>query len=516
MPALLPSAATAMLTDRLTGWLLIGAVVLLVSIAAVRLANRWGVPALLLYLAIGMGLGESGLGVEFDDRALAQVLGYSALVLILAEGGLSTSWSAIRPVIGPAALLSTIGVVVSVGVLAAAVHLLLGLSWNVSLLLGAILSSTDAAAVFSVLRVVPLPRRLTGLLEAESGFNDAPVVLLVVALAEKAAPHGADHPWWFLALEAAGELVGGALIGLVLGYLLGRLLRWAAPGSSGLFSIAVISVTVLAYAAADAAHTSGFIATYVCALLLGNLHLPHRPAVRGFSQAVGWLAQIGLFVMLGLLASPSRLGEQVDDALVVGLVLLVLARPLSVLATVSWFRVPLREQAFLSWAGLRGAVPVVLATVPFTLGTPHTEWIFDLVFVLVVVFTLVQAPTLPWITRRLGIVDPAHTVDVDIEATPLEQLGAEVVQVTIGETSRLHGVEIFELRLPVGANVTLVVRDGEGFVPTSSTTLRRGDSLLIVATESVRRKTIRRIRDVSREGRLAGWRAARRDDTAPA
>ncbi|KNX38048.1 potassium/proton antiporter [Luteipulveratus halotolerans] len=504
MPALAPSSA--LLTDRLSGWLLIGAIVLLVSVAAVRLANTWGVPTLLLYLAIGIALGESGLGIKFDDPAIAQVLGYSALILILTEGGLTTSWSAIRPSVAPAALLSTLGVLVSVVVVGVSVHFLLGLSWNVSMLLGAVVSSTDVAAVFSVLRVVPLPARLRGMLEAESGFNDAPVVLLVVALAEQAAPSGPHHSWLFVFGEAAFELIGGALIGLALGYLLGRLLRTSSPGSSGLFSIAVVGVAVLAYAAADAVHTSGFIATYVCALVLGNLHLPHRAAVRGFGQAVGWLAQIGLFVMLGLLASPDRLLDQLGPALVVGLVLLLLARPLSVLATMSWFRMPLREQAFLSWAGLRGAVPVVLASVPFTLGTPDTEWILDLVFVLVVIFTLVQAPTLPWITRRLGIVESAPTLDVDIEATPLDQLDADVVQVSVGETSRLHGVEIFELRLPPGANVTLVVRDGEGFVPTMRTALRRGDSLLVVTTQKVRRQTIRRIRDVSREGRLAGWR----------
>nr|WP_245633203.1 potassium/proton antiporter [Luteipulveratus mongoliensis] len=505
-------SATPQLTDSLTLWLLIGATVLLVSVAAVRLANRSGLPTLLIYLAIGLALGESGAGIKFDNSAIAQVLGYSALVLILAEGGLTTSWPSIKQSVAPAAVLSTLGVVVSVAVVAVAAHTLLDdLSWTVALLLGAIVSSTDAAAVFSVLRVVPLPRRLSGVLEAESGFNDAPVVLLVVALAERSSPHGSNHSWWFVGVEAVAELVGGALIGVALGFLLGRVLRWSAAGSSGLFSIAVVGVTVLAYAVADFAHTSGFIAVYVCALVLGNQHLPHRSAVRGFGQALGWLAQIGLFVMLGLLASPERLGDQIVPAIVVGLVLLLVARPLSVVASMAWFKVPWREQAFLSWAGLRGAVPVVLATVPLTLDTPDTDWLFDLVFVLVIIFTIVQAPTLPWITKKLGITEPAHAVDLDIEATPLEELGAEVVQVTVGEESRLHGVEIFELRLPPGANVTLVVREGEGFVPTSSTVLRRGDALLVVATEPVRRQTIRRIRDISREGRLAGWRTTSED-----
>ena len=507
MPTL--AAATSVgITDRLTTLLLIGSVVLLLGVAAVRLANRSGLPTLLLYLGIGMALGSSGLGISFDDEAMAQALGYAALVLILAEGGLTTDWSAIRGSVGAAAMLSTVGVVVSVLVVGVAANLLLGVPWNVALLVGAVLSSTDAAAVFSVLRRVPLPARLSGVLEAESGFNDAPVVLLVVALAAQATPGFEQHSWAFVAGEAILELAGGALIGFVLGQLIGRLLRWGAPGSSGLFSIAVVGVTVLAYAVADLVSTSGFIATYVCALVLGNLRLPHRQAVRGIAQAFGWLAQIGLFVMLGLLAFPERLLAQVVPALVLGTVLLLVARPLSVVASVAAFGYSWREQVFLSWAGLRGAVPIVLATVPLMLGTPGTEWIFDMIFVLVIVFTIVQAPTLPWITRRLGLAQAAPTYDVEVEATPLEDLDANLLQVTIGQESRLHGVEVFELRLPPGADMTLVVRGGTSFVPHRRTVLRHGDQVLVVATAEARGAVVERIQAVSRAGRLAGWNAA--------
>ncbi|NHN55638.1 potassium/proton antiporter [Calidifontibacter sp. DB0510] len=492
--------------EDLTTSLLIGSIVLLIAVAAVRLANRSGLPTLLIYLGLGLVVGESGFGLRFSDAVLTQVLGYTALVLILAEGGLTTQWSAIRRSVAPAIVLSTVGVLVSVAVVGVAAHYLLGLSWTVALLLGAITSSTDAAAVFSVLRRVPLPSRITGLLEAESGFNDAPVVLLVLALAEQAAPDGAPHPWWQVAAFAVLELAGGAAIGLVLGYAVGRVIKRVASGSSGLFSIGVLAIPVLAYAVADLAHTSGFIATYLSALVLGNLHLPHRQAVRGFAQALGWLAQIGLFVLLGLLASPTRLVHQIVPALVIGTVLLLLARPLSVLVSVPWFGIRWRERIFLSWAGLRGAVPVVLATVPLTLGTRNTEWIFDLVFVLVVVFTLVQAPTLPWVARRLGVVDESHTLDVELESTPLEELRAEVLLVRVGTSSQLHGVEVQELRLPRDADVTLVVREGHTMVPTRRTVLHRGDRFLIVTTETHRADVIRRIRAVSDEGRMAGWR----------
>ena len=478
---------------------------LLVSVAAVRLSVRSGLPTLLLYLGIGVAIGEAGLGIRFNSAELTQVLGYSALVLILAEGGLTTSWDGIRRSVAPAALLSTLGVVVSVAVVGLAAHFVLQVSWTVAFLVGAVLASTDAAAVFSVLRRVPLPRRLTGLLEAESGFNDAPTVILVLALAAQASPGGSHSPWWQLVLIAVAQLAGGAGIGLLIGYAGGHLMRRIASSSSGLFSIGVVSLTVLAYAAGALVHASGFLAAYLSALLLGNMRLPHRAAVRGFAQGLGWLAQIGLFVLLGLLVSPGRLTGQIVPAIVIGLVLLLVARPLSVIVSLTPFRVPWRDQAFLSWAGLRGGVPVVLATVPLTAGTPDARRLFDLVFVLVVIFTLVQGPTLPWVARRLGLTDSDRALDLQVESTPLDELGADVLQMTVGPTSRLHGVEVFELRLPPGANVTMVVRGGQAFVPTLRTALRHGDQMLIVATAESRLAAERRVSQISLSGRLAGW-----------
>jgi cell volume regulation protein A len=498
-------ASARFTVDQLNVSLLFGGLVLLVAVLAVRLSDRSGLPTLLLYLGLGVAIGEAGLGLRFDNPELTQVLGYVALVVILAEGGLTTNWSSIRSAVAPAGALATLGVAVSVAVVGCAAYLILDVSWSVALLVGAVLTSTDAAAVFSVLRRVPLPRRLTGVLEAESGFNDAPVVILVVALSGEAAHPGSGHPWWGLLLLAIVELAGGAAIGALVGWLGGLGLRRLAVPSSALFSLAVISLAVVAYAAAAVAHTSGFLATYVAALVLGNSRLPHRTATRGFAEGLGWLAQIGLFVLLGLLASPARLGHQILPALGLGLVLILLARPLSVVVSLTPFRMPWREQAFLSWAGLRGAVPVVLATVPVTMGVPGIRWLFDLVFVLVVIFTLVQAPTLPLLARWLRLGTGVTTRDVDVEASPLDELHASVLHVRIGSESRLHGVEVFELRLPVGAQVTLVVREGEGLVPAPSTVLRHGDDLLVVTTAKVRTKAERRIRQVSRHGRLAGW-----------
>ncbi|WP_407702196.1 potassium/proton antiporter [Streptomyces specialis] len=488
--------------DRLNELMLASALVLLVAVAAVRLTSRTGLPSLLLYLAIGMALGRDGLGVEFSDAELTQVLGYAALVVILAEGGLGTRWREIRPAVPAASVLATAGVAVSVGVTATAAHYLVGLSWQSSLIIGAVLSSTDAAAVFSVLRRVPLPRRLSGVLEAESGFNDAPVVILVVAFS--AHGHPLEH-WHVLLGEMVLELAIGLAVGLAVGKLGGMALRHVALPASGLYPIAVLALTVLAYAGGALLHGSGFLAVYVAAVVLGNARLPHRPATRGFADAVAWLAQIGLFVLLGLLVDPDALWDNLGPALVVGGALTLVARPLAVLLCLLPFRWPWQEHVLLSWAGLRGAVPIVLAIIPVVAGAEDSDRIFSIVFMLVVVFTLAQGPTLPWLARWLRLGDGEKAVDVDIESAPLDRLRGYLLSVAIPEGSRMHGVEVRELRLPPQAAVTLVVREDASFVPEPTTVLRRGDELLVVTTDEVRDAVERRLIAIGRGGKLAEW-----------
>jgi cell volume regulation protein A len=482
--------------------LLVGAAVLLVAVAAVRLSTRLGLPSLLVYLALGMAIGESGLGIRFNDAELTRTLGFCALIVIIAEGGLTARWSTLRPVLPVAATLSTVGVLVSIAVVGVAVHLLLGLDWRLALLYGAVLSSTDAAAVFATLRRLRLPPRLVALLEAESGMNDAPVVLLVLLLSSQA---GSGRPWWQEALLVGYELIVGAGTGFVVGMAGRWTLRRAALPSSGLYPIAAVGLTVLAYAASAVLHASGFLAVYVAGVVLGNARLPHRQAILGFADGLAWVAQIGLFVMLGLLASPSRLGDALLPAIVAGLALVFLARPLSVAVSATPFGLRPREQAFLSWAGLRGAVPIVLATIPLSEQLPGATRLFDAVFVLVVIFTLLQGGTLGSMARRLAVTAPAEAAEVRVETAPLERMGADLLQLEIPPGSRLAGVHVDELRLPVGASVTLVLRDGVGFVPASDTRLKRGDSLLIVATAQARDAAERRLRAVSRRGRLARW-----------
>ncbi len=483
--------------------LLVGAVVLLVAILAVRLSVRAGLPSLLVYLLMGVSLGESGVGIQFEDADVAHALGFAALVLILADGGLTTHWHEIRPAMGLGVALATAGVAVSVAVMAAVAHYGFGLDWQLAVLLGAVTSPTDAAAVFSVLRRVPLPRSLVGVLEAESGLNDAPTVLLVALVSTGAA---LDHGVLGFAGIVVYELVAGVAAGLAVGFGGAWLMRRVALPASGLYPLAVLSLAVLAYAGTVALHASGFAAVYTAALVLGNSELPHRAATRSFGEGVAWLAQIGLFVMLGLLVSPNRISPRdVLVAVIAGLVLTLVARPLSVLACTPASRLSLREQAFVSWAGLRGAVPIVLSTIPLAEGVPGSKELFDIVFVLVVIFTLVTGPTLPWVAARLGVTQADESRDIDVEAAPLERIAADLLQVTITDRSRLHGVEVGELRLPVGASVSLVVRNGQTLVPDERTVLRHGDDLLVVTPRRLRDATEDRLHAVSDRGRLAHW-----------
>jgi cell volume regulation protein A len=484
--------------------LLVGAGVLLIAVLAVRVSIRAGLPSLLVYLFLGMAIGEAGLGIQFENVTLTRILGFCALVVIIAEGGLTTRWPVVRPVIAAAATLATFGVFVSVAVVGLLVHLLLNLPWQLAFLYGAVLSSTDAAAVFSTLRRLHIRPRLTALLEAESGINDAPAVLLVVTLSLFTGP-AIQGAWWQQVALIAYELVAGGLIGFAVGAVGAFGLRRIALPAAGLYPLAAVGLTVLAYASGAVAHASGFLAVYVAGVVLGNARIPHRQAVLGFADGMAWLGQIGLFVLLGLLASPERLPSAVVPALVVGIVLVLAARPISVAASVSWFRVGWREQAFLSWAGLRGAVPIVLATVPLSLDIPGATKLFDVVFVLVVVYTVVQGTTVAPVGQLLGVTAPAEPTELRVETAPLERMRADLLELDIPNGSHLAGVYIDELRLPSGAVVTLVLRDEVGFVPDPRTRLRAGDSLLIVTTAAVREAAERRLRAVSRRGRLARW-----------
>jgi cell volume regulation protein A len=486
--------------------LLLGSAVLLVSVLAARVGVRLGLPSLLIFLGLGVLVAE--LGWEFNDADLAHSLGFAALVLILAEGGFTTRWQEIRGAMPMALLLATVGVAISVLLVAGFAHFVLGVDVATALLLGAIVSPTDAAAVFSVLRKVPLPPRLRAILEAESGLNDAPIVLLVATATSWALGGTPEANPLVVSGLILAELAGGVLVGVVLGWVGVQVMRRVALPASGLYPLGALGWAVLAYGAGSSLHLSGFASVYVAALILGNGQLPHRNATRSFAEGIGWIAQIGLFVMLGMLADPVDLSfGALGLGLLTGAVLTLVVRPLSVVLCLAWFKVPWREQAFISWAGLRGAVPIILATIPLAAGVPRASQLFDVVFAFVVFFTFIQAPPLPWIARLLKVSTGEDATDVEIEFAPLDTIKADMMQVHVSDGSRLHGVSIRELRLPKNSVVSLIVRDNEPFTPKPDQLVRAGDDLLIVTNGTDRRKVEARLRSLSRGGRLGGWAA---------
>ncbi len=483
--------------------LLVGAVVVVAGVIVAKIGDRLGLPALLLFLGLGVLMGLPSHATSFNDPALAHDLGFAALVIILADGGLSTKWGDIRPAIWSSIVLASLGVGVTVAVMAVFL-VVLQTPLAVAVVVAAIMAPTDSAAVFSILRKAPLPSRLRATLEGESGLNDAPTVLLVIAATELALGKTtyADAP--LTALLIAAELVGGVMLGVVIGWVGVRLLRNLALPSSGLYPLASLGWSVIAYGVGVQAHVSGFAAVYVCSVVMSSGKLPHRHATRSFAEGIGWVAQIGLFVMLGLLAVPSRITWHVVVlAVVASLFLTFVARPLSVFACLTWFRIPVKEQVFVSWAGLRGAVPIILATIPMAAGMPGADQVFDLVFVSVIVLTLLNAPSLLWVAKKLGL--STDTSEVDIEVAPLDQVEADLLQIRITDDSRLHGVSVSELRLPPNTSVSLVIRGDRTFTPHGRDILRAGDEMLLVTPSAVRAKVEDRLRAVDRGGRLAGW-----------
>jgi cell volume regulation protein A len=502
--------------DQAAQLTLVLAVIILAAVGGIRVAARFGLPGLLFYLGLGLLLSDEGIGgVEFDDAALATALGYAGLVVILAEGGLTTRPATVRPVIVPAAILASAGVAISIVIVAAPLYWVAGLDLRVAILIAAVLAPTDAAAVFTVARGLRLPARLQTLLEAESGLNDAPVVVLVVLLSTTV---GSDLSAWLVPVIVVAELVGG----LAVGGLVGLLARWALPRlalpAAGLYPVAVVALFMLSYGLAVVLHTSGFAAVYITALVLAASPLPHRRSVIGFVEGLAWAVQIGLFIMLGLLVVPDRLLEALGIAVIAGVVLLVVARPVSVLACLVPFQrpgwlarrsgttpMPWQWAAFASWAGLRGAVPIVFATIPLGALGSDGELIFDVTMLLVVALTLVQSPTMPMLARRLGLVRTDQVGELSVEAAPLDTMRASLLDLDIPAGSNLAGTYISELPLPEGAVVSLVVRSGHSIAPDRHTRIKAGDRLLIVVTQSAQAATEQALRSVSRGGRLAGW-----------
>ena len=463
--------------------LLVGAV-LVASIVVALGASRTGVPTLVAFLALGMLLGSDGPGgIDFADAELARTVGVVSLAAILFEGGLSTSWRRLRQVAVPAALLSTIGVAVTAVLTGAAAYVLFDLTRLEAVLLGAVVSSTDAAAVFATLRYTNISRRLARTLEAETGGNDPMAIALTIGLIAWIQNRTYGFP--DLALEVVRELGLGLLVGVALG----GAAMWAfarLPPSIGAFApVASVAAGAVSFGAADVIGGSGFLAIYLVGLAVGSTPSRYRRQLVAFHEGLAFLAQVAMFVVLGLLVFPHDLPSVALPGVALAALLVLLIRPTAVWTSTAFSDFTNHERALLGWAGLRGAVPIVLGTIVLSSGIDSGETIFNAVFFVVVLSALLQGTTLEWVARRLRLVTPGPAV----VAAPIEvdALGSlELVDFAVAPDHAIAGAAVRELGLPRSALVAVVARHGATIPPRGSTLIQPGDRLFVLAPRSTR------------------------------
>jgi potassium/hydrogen antiporter len=454
-----------------------GAILALAVVAAVA-SRRLRLPLLITFLCLGMLLGSEGLGgIYFDDAQLSRTIGILALIAILFEGGLTTEWPQIRPVLLPAFLLSTVGVFVTAAVTGLAAYWLFDLSRVGALLLGAVVGSTDAAAVFATLRFTPLRHRLAALLNAESGANDPTAVALTIGLITWLTKP--DYGAFDVVLLVARQLTIGLVVGVALGWIASRAFPHLTGDLAPFAPVASVATAALAYGVADTLHGSGFLAVYLVAVWLGNTSMPLRRAVLTFHEGLAFTAQAVLFIVLGLLVFPSQLGPVAAASLGLAAVLLFVARPVAVLLCTPTRALSVPERVFVAWAGLRGAVPIVLATFALSAQVRESATIFNAVFFVVIVSALAQGLTLEPLARWLGLTgDRRPPFEPPLELDAIRALGGEILEVE-AEAVGLDGRHLRDLGLPPSAVVMLVVRDGTAIAPRGDTRLARGDHVYV-------------------------------------
>lgn len=463
--------------------LLFFASVLLAGVITTKLASRLGVPALVLFIAAGMVLGSdiSGL-IYFDNAWLAQFVGTAALVIILFEGGLQVHWRRLRPAALPALSLATLGVVGTSVITALAVRWVLGVDWPLALLIGAIVGSTDAAAVFAVVGTRNIQQRMAATLEAESGTND-PMAIFLTVLTLSWIVDG--QPAFGQAMLLFAWQMG---LGLVAGLALGRISVWILTRirleASGLYPILLFAIAFVAFAATSYLGGSGFLAVYVLGVSLGSVEVPFRHSILRFHEGLAWMGQIVMFIILGLLVFPLQMVPVIPAALVITAALMFVARPVSVLLSTAFMGLSWCEKAFLSWAGLRGAVPIVLATFPMVAGIPESGLIFHLVFFVVLLSALVQGSTIAPLAARLGLIEASAPLkSFSMELVTMEQVNADLIEIVVPEDSPVVGKDLASLQLPRNVTLCAVLRDNAVVTPRGGTRLQARDVIFVLANK---------------------------------
>ena len=465
-----------------TNYLIALALLLLFSIFASKISDRFGVPVLLLFLVLGMISGSEGIGgIYFDDPDIAQTISIIALVLILFSGGLQTKWNNVKPVMVESFSLATIGVLLTALIVGLFAWQFLGLTFLEGLLLGSMMSSTDAAAVFSVLRSkgVSLKGNLKPLLELESGSNDPMAVLLTIGIIQL-INQPQTSPFSLVLLFIQQLIIGG-----LLGYLMGRLAAFAINhiklGYEGLYPVMSLSFVLLTYGIASLLNGSGFLAVYFLGIVMNHVDIVHKRSLQRFHDGFAWLMQITMFLTLGLFIFPSRLLPTAGISLLIALILIFIARPLGVFLTLLPSKITLKEKSFISWVGLRGAAPIILATFPMSAGIEQSELFFNVIFFIVLTSVLIQGATLPLVARWLKLDEPEQTSTVyPIEYQPVAGMDSKLTRMIIPADSAVINRAIVDLHLPDKFLVTLIERENQFTVPYGGTVLKANDTLLVL------------------------------------
>lgn len=460
------------------------AILLLVSVFASKASGRLGVPTLIAFLLLGMLAGSEGIGgIAFDDAGMAQRLGVLALVFILFAGGAETDWNHIRGVAAPAGALATVGVLITALIVGWFAHLVADLTLIEGLLLGAIVSSTDAAAVFSILRSrgVRMRRDLSGLLELESGSNDPMAVFLTTAVLQ--AMLNPSSSISDAAIAFVQQMTFGAAAGVLAGFVAVRLINRAHLEYQGLYPVLTIAMVLFTYGATSEIGGNGFLAVYLLGVMMARENYVQRRTLTRFHDGIAWLMQIAMFVTLGLLVFPSQLAPVAGVSLAIAAVLMLVARPVAVFLTLAPTRFAFAEKVLISWVGLRGAVPIILATFPLVAGIPASPLIFNIVFFIVFASVLLQGASIAVVARKLGL-DEAQS-DAPAESVHLSGRGeSSLVTLEVAPGSRGDGLRVVELGWPRETLILIVYRGTEFFVPNGATQIFAGDRLIVLTSKA--------------------------------
>ena len=476
-------------------YILAGAAILvLVSIIANKVSGRLGLPALLIFIIVGMLAGSEGPGgIDFDNAVAAQSIGVIGLALILFSGGLDTRWSEVQPVFKKGLALSTAGVVLTALIVSIAADLLLGFTPLEGFLLGAIVSSTDAAAVFSILRSrrASLKGELRPLLEFESGSNDPMAIFLTIGAISLIMLPGTSF-FSLIPLFVQQMAVGG-----LFGYGLGKAAAWVINAVQleyeGLYAVLTLASAVFIYGVTVILGGNGFLAAYIAGLVIGNAAIVHKKSLVRFHEGIAWLMQITLFLTLGLFVFPSGLMPVLVPGIILAFVLIFIARPLAVYIALLPWKMERNEKLMISWVGLRGAAPIVLATFPLLAGVPEAHTFFNMVFFMVIASALLHGTSIPFVARLLGVAAPLPKESrFGMELDPDKKGNSDLVELTIQAGSPVIGRQVVGSGLPAGTLIILLARGSEQFVPRGSTVLLEGDALLVL-TSAGNAATVRQI-----------------------